>query len=406
MKVFIASSSESLPLAMQLAEWLEEEKLKPVIWNNKDVFPVGEYTYESLLNISRDVQAAIIIMNTDDKVWYRDEIARQPRDNVLIEYGLFSAHLGTKRAIIVYSGKTKKASDLEGLNCIDASEDKLFSARKQIKIWSKNVISQTNDISNKFDQPCQVDWKISQRRASKTGINITSKDVSNLFFALLCVVDCQKSRIAIADLQARDFGQISIEAAYHLMGAWDLLIKFRAESNELAKKFYNELINTLAKRKMMKIDENERFDKGIILDIMAQSKTISNLLDPTDDEIISYVLLPNSSDYDTFRASRAFIIVQAIGDRGSKRRKAFLQELARQIEKSRSRSIIESICESESELVFEIMSTCSESNYINILNRDIEPVLSIHNLQKYTLLCYDYQESGLLDNSKSIMKPT
>jgi hypothetical protein len=139
---------------------------------------------------------------------------------------------------------------------------------------------------------------------------------------------------------------------------------------------------------------------------MAQSKTISNLLDPTDDEIISYVLLPNSSDYDTFRASRAFIIVQAIGDRGSKRRKAFLQELARQIEKSRSRSIIESICESESELVFEIMSTCSESNYINILNRDIEPVLSIHNLQKYTLLCYDYQESGLLDNSKSIMKPT
>jgi hypothetical protein len=402
MKVFIASSTESLLLARELAAWCEKDGLTPVVWEDPGVFQPGEFTYQSLLRISNDVQAAIILMNEDDKVWYRKEFAHQPRDNVFIEYGLFSARLGVKRAIIARSGDPKKASDLAGLNYIDVSNLAKRAARLAITNWATEILSYTKDNFDTSDQKCQADWRISERRARRIGVDIMAKDASNLFFALFCVLDCQRSRIAIGDLQAASFGQISIEAEYDLMGAWDLLIKFRAETNDLANTFYQEIVKTLASKQMMNVSESERFGKRQLVNVMAQSKTILKLLYPTNDEEISYILLPSNSDYDVFRASRAFIIVQARGGKGSRQRQKFLIELNRAIEDGVGKSIIESICEGESELVIETLSTCSQTNLIKKLNREIESILTIHELQKYTLSCYYHEESGLLANSNTV----
>jgi Predicted nucleotide-binding protein containing TIR-like domain len=405
-KVFIASSTESLEVARELAAWLQEDGLMPVIWEDPGVFHPGEFNYESLLRISNDpdIQAAVIIMNTDDKVWYRKEVTRQPRDNVFIEYGLFSARLGIKRAIIVQYGDIKQASDLAGLNHINMSEASKRRARLEVTKWSEQLLSQAKGLPEDVlaQESCQADWKIAERRARKIGVDIETRDASNLFFILLSVVDCHKSRIAIGDLQAGIFENISIEAAYDLMGAWDLLIKFHSESDSIANEFYQAAIETLVSKRMMDGNENEPFGKRYLVSVLTQSRTINTLLTPNNDEVISYVLLPDNSDYDKFRASRSFIIIQARGDRGSQQRKVFLRELSKATEDGVGKSIIESICEGEKELVIETLSTCSQSNAIKHLNRQIEPVLSTHNLQKYTLSCYYHDESGMLSNARYI----
>ncbi|WIM40344.1 nucleotide-binding protein [Paenibacillus sp. PK4536] len=92
MRIFIGSSStdQSQKDLNELAMLIERNRHEPVSWNEIDVFPPGNYALESLRMISKNVGAAILIFNEDDEVWYRNEYALQPRDNVVLEYGIFS----------------------------------------------------------------------------------------------------------------------------------------------------------------------------------------------------------------------------------------------------------------------------------------------------------------------------
>jgi predicted nucleotide-binding protein len=94
MKIFLASSQESLPDLRQLAHQLAAMGHSPLPWDSPEVFMPGTYTLDGIIEISRDVDAAIFIFAEDDKIWYRTSELRQPRDNVLIEYGLFAGHSG------------------------------------------------------------------------------------------------------------------------------------------------------------------------------------------------------------------------------------------------------------------------------------------------------------------------
>lgn len=146
MKVFIGSSAESQKDLRTVARWIEEEGHEPVPWNKPGVFPLGTYVFESLRDIKRQVDAAILIFNEDDHVWYRRDAMKQPRDNVLTEYGLFAGELGTKKTIICRRGNPKVPSDLNGL--IHCNLDKEFRAQDEIIEWLKivHVLKQKNEL--------------------------------------------------------------------------------------------------------------------------------------------------------------------------------------------------------------------------------------------------------------------
>ena len=139
MKVFLGSSTESLDHLGEIAMWLEELKLEPVPWNLPTLFMPGENTFLKLIEISKTVDAAIFIFAEDDRVWYRADTVGQPRDNVLLEYGLFVGALGPKRAIICKRGKPKPASDLLGINWVDSSPGSVHRARVQLKAWAQDL---------------------------------------------------------------------------------------------------------------------------------------------------------------------------------------------------------------------------------------------------------------------------
>lgn len=131
MRVFLGSSSshDSMKTLRNVAMLVESENSVPCPWN-RNVFPLGTYVLDSLINVSKQVDAAILIFNEDDTFWYRNDIILQPKANVLIEYGIFVATLGRERTIICRKGNSNIASDLQGLIYCDL--DKEFKAENEI----------------------------------------------------------------------------------------------------------------------------------------------------------------------------------------------------------------------------------------------------------------------------------
>lgn len=155
MRVFIGSSNESSEAMAWVEKCIESAGHQPLRWDKKSLFPLGEYTFSRLIEISKTVDAAIFIFSEDDRIWYRMESTNQPRDNVLIEYGLFAGQLGTRKAIICVDGKPKTSTDLAGIINLDISKDNRRKAGNDIKQWLRSF---EGSINNKDENKNEFTW--------------------------------------------------------------------------------------------------------------------------------------------------------------------------------------------------------------------------------------------------------
>jgi hypoxanthine phosphoribosyltransferase len=135
MKIFIGSSKEAIGPLGWVAECLEKAGHEPLRWDKESLFPLGEYTFTRLIEISKTIDAAIFIFSEDDRTWYRDERKKQPRDNVLLEYGLFAGQSGPRKTIICREGNPKIPTDLLGITDVDISHNNRENAREKISNW-------------------------------------------------------------------------------------------------------------------------------------------------------------------------------------------------------------------------------------------------------------------------------
>jgi len=113
--VFIASSSEMLPIAEQIQFDLQQVS-RPVIWS-QGVFGLGWGTLESLIKAASTYDFSIIVFGADDSINFRGDAKNVPRDNVIFELGLFIGKLGQERTYVLYD-KTANLhilSDLAGI---------------------------------------------------------------------------------------------------------------------------------------------------------------------------------------------------------------------------------------------------------------------------------------------------
>jgi hypothetical protein len=139
MKVFIGSSSEAKDEMREVARWIEDQGHQALLWDEPGVFMPGEYLFTKLRVISQKlVDAAVLIFSEDDKVWFRDDMTTQPRDNILLEYGLFAGQLGEQRAIVCKKGNPKQPVDLRGIQYVDL--DKRREAELQIRKWISTLL--------------------------------------------------------------------------------------------------------------------------------------------------------------------------------------------------------------------------------------------------------------------------
>lgn len=140
-KVFIGSSTDARNKGVldKLGSWLGTiDNVEVNRWDEPRMFPLGTFIFPRLMEIASNVDAAILVFAEDDLLWHGDLVPgvdkAVPRDNVLIEYGLFVGALGsTDRVAVVRYGQPRNPSDLGGLIHLQLENEGL--ARKQLRDW-------------------------------------------------------------------------------------------------------------------------------------------------------------------------------------------------------------------------------------------------------------------------------
>ena len=122
--IFIGSSSEGLEVARALEFQLREDA-EVTVWTD-GVFAPSMSTLESLVNALDRFDFAALILTPDDLVVSRDSSCLAPRDNMMLELGLFMGRLGRSRTFMVASqdSRLRLPSDLAGVTLVHFSPDR------------------------------------------------------------------------------------------------------------------------------------------------------------------------------------------------------------------------------------------------------------------------------------------
>ncbi len=120
-KVFIGSSKESFAYAEEIQRNIEISNIPEIeaaCWSV--VFQLGTYTLEALLKALRTSSFGIFVLTPDDYIEIRDRAYRIPRDNVILEMGMFIAGVGRENTFFVYPRDTdyyslRLPTDLDGV---------------------------------------------------------------------------------------------------------------------------------------------------------------------------------------------------------------------------------------------------------------------------------------------------
>ena len=154
MKVFIGSSGRKKVTADKIATHLETVGFTVLRWWDEKVFRPGDYTMARLIEVSKLCDAAVMIFGADDHISWKKGVAtkftmKAPRDNVVLEYGLFAGQVGMDRTLIVADKKIKVPTDLEGITIpqkgdfLKSISDKLKKALGQPSYYTNNITIHT-----------------------------------------------------------------------------------------------------------------------------------------------------------------------------------------------------------------------------------------------------------------------
>jgi hypothetical protein len=113
--VFVGSSAERLPVAHALQAGLEREAHVNV-WD-QGVFRPSAFALEALEEQLGRSDFAILVLGDEDVVMSRGRASPAPRDNVVLEAGIFIGGLGRRRSFVLYdrTNLPKLPTDLLGL---------------------------------------------------------------------------------------------------------------------------------------------------------------------------------------------------------------------------------------------------------------------------------------------------
>lgn len=118
--LFIGSSSETYDKGI-VADFRNAltEFADVIIWKSLPEFDTGNSTTDALVRAANEYDFALLILAKDDAIKDRDGSARMcPRDNVILELGLFLGAIGPDRAMaVIESGRELKLpTDIDGRN--------------------------------------------------------------------------------------------------------------------------------------------------------------------------------------------------------------------------------------------------------------------------------------------------
>jgi hypothetical protein len=114
--VFIGSSTEGLEVARAVRIQLMDDA-EITLWN-EGIFELSLSFLESLVNALDRFDFAILVLTPDDLLVSRDNSLLAPRDNLILELGLFMGRLGRQRTFVLCADDPhlRLPSDLQGIS--------------------------------------------------------------------------------------------------------------------------------------------------------------------------------------------------------------------------------------------------------------------------------------------------
>jgi len=113
-RVFIGSSVKGAPIARAVEQNLGYDA-ETYLWVH--MFPPGKANIEALVEAAANNDFGVLVLTPDDLLESKGQTVNSPRDNVLLELGLFMGRLGRQRTFAVYNRdeEIKLPSDLDGV---------------------------------------------------------------------------------------------------------------------------------------------------------------------------------------------------------------------------------------------------------------------------------------------------
>ncbi len=156
-RIFVGSSYETKGYAQIIAQVLEELDCIPIVWWSIPVFKGGKYIFDNILDIVHTVDAGVFLLAEDDKLNSRGDNFATPRDNVLIEAGLFYGVRGINGVGLCVVDSPKIPSDWNGITTIRFEENQINKFKEKIKYWINNVKYVNNEKPNNVHMQARKD---------------------------------------------------------------------------------------------------------------------------------------------------------------------------------------------------------------------------------------------------------
>ncbi len=118
--LFIGSSTESLEVARAIRSNFSHDDFVVNLWTDR-VFSPSRFPITELEKQVREADFAVLVLDADDIVESRNEKSDMPRDNVILELGLFIGALSHERTFMIVPRPCdiKIPTDLLGLTALD-----------------------------------------------------------------------------------------------------------------------------------------------------------------------------------------------------------------------------------------------------------------------------------------------
>ena len=142
MLIFVGSSTARKQKAAYIANQLQADGHAVLCWWQQ--FKAGDYTLDRLIDLSRHCDGAVFVFGQDDKLWFsgatrsggapaKPVCVDAPRDNVILEYGMFVGRQGRRRVAIVVEGKVKLPTDLAGVTYVTTDKRYIEKLRDRFR---------------------------------------------------------------------------------------------------------------------------------------------------------------------------------------------------------------------------------------------------------------------------------
>ena len=122
--LFVGCSAESIPIANTIRAEFKCDPIEVTMWT-EGVFAPSAFPIESLEQVLRTVDFAALVLSPDDRVISRGATTDAPRDNIILELGLFIGVLGHSRTFLIYplGIDIKIPTDLAGITPLTYSHE-------------------------------------------------------------------------------------------------------------------------------------------------------------------------------------------------------------------------------------------------------------------------------------------